>query len=186
MTRAESDPAEWPGRYPDIAADLQDYFANEQRFGSVLTPSSPRSGSAFRRYRLRAEIGRGGQGVVYDAEDLRTGRRVALKIILGSAPTDPRAADKLREEAKLVARLDHPNLVRLLDDGVENGLPFLVMDRVDGINLRDVIHDLRRLRRHDSAHEPFKVPPELSEPGPKRWRCSRRSGHSWHGPGPRS
>src|SRR5262249_54132838 len=130
----------------------------------------PRIGTAFGRYRLRGEIGRGGQGVIYDAEDLRTGRRVALKIILGSATTDPRAADKLREEAKLVARLDHPNLVRLLDDGVGNGFPFLVMDQVDGTNLRDVIHELRRLRRHDPAHEPSKVPAELSEPGPQRWR----------------
>jgi eukaryotic-like serine/threonine-protein kinase len=162
-------PAEWAGRYPDIAVELHDYFANEQRFGSVFALSSPPSRSTFGRYRLRGEIGRGGQGVVYDAEDLRTGRRVALKIIVGPIPTDPRSAGKFREQARLVARLDHPNLVRLLDDGVGNGLPFLVMDQVDGINLRDVIHDLRRLRRRDSADDRFKVPPELSEPGPKRW-----------------
>jgi len=84
------------------------------------------------RYRLDAEIGRGGMGVVYRATDTRLGREVAVKRILTASDADPR---RLLREARAAARLDHPHIVRVHDAGLAEGAAYLVMDLVSGPTL---------------------------------------------------
>lgn len=88
------------------------------------------------RYRLDGEIGRGGMGVVFQGWDTLLQRKVAIKILnqetLGGGGTG-----RLLEEARVIARLDHPNIVILYDAGQEDGNPFLVMQLVEGSRLSD-------------------------------------------------
>ena len=88
------------------------------------------------RYRLDAELGRGGMGVVYRGHDLLLDRAVAVKI-LSESGLGPDGHARLREEAQAVARLDHPNIVSVYDAGETDGIPFLVMQLVEGVTLRE-------------------------------------------------
>lgn len=82
------------------------------------------------RFRIRAELGKGGMGAVYEATDLLLGRSVAIKVLreLGGAE----ALRKIRLEAQILARLLHDNIVRLYDFGLTDGVYYLVMEKVDG------------------------------------------------------
>jgi len=95
------------------------------------------------RYRLREELGRGGMAVVFLADDVRHGRQVAIKILR----REPGGADTERfvREIKITARLQHPNIVPLLDSGEAGGLPYFVMPRVLGETLRETIKARGRL-----------------------------------------
>ncbi len=84
------------------------------------------------RYSLDALLGSGGMSDVYDAFDQKHCERVALKLLRSR---DPSVARRLAQEARLLERLDHPGLVRLLDAGVADGQPYLVMELVEGANL---------------------------------------------------
>lgn len=84
------------------------------------------------RYRLEAVIGRGGMGIVYRAYDLRLNRYIAIKVLGGTEGGDVR---RFAGEINMLARLVHPNLVRILDAGDLDGRAYLVMDLVDGQNL---------------------------------------------------
>ncbi len=88
------------------------------------------------RYRLDAELGHGGMGVVYRAHDTLLDRDVAVKVLSGSKlGTEGRA--RLLREAQAVAKLDHPNIVSVYDVGEAEGMPFVVMQLVEGQSLRD-------------------------------------------------
>ncbi len=94
------------------------------------------------RYELRGELGRGGMGVVFLARDPELDREVALKILLWASPDEGREEHvRFLRESKLAAKMSHPNVVQVLDVGVEHGRPFLVMERVVGESLA------QRLRR---------------------------------------
>jgi len=92
----------------------------------------------FGKYRIVREIGRGGQATVYEAEDAKLGRRVALKVLDRSARSDE-AADRLLREARAVAKLDHPNIVRIYDVTEEKGRILLAMELVEGGTLAGVL-----------------------------------------------
>src|SRR5436190_11575510 len=85
------------------------------------------------RYRLDAQIGRGGMGVVYRATDLQLMREVAVKVISEDSSTDAR--ERLLREARAAAALNHPNIIAVYDVGEEYGLPFFVMELVHGAHL---------------------------------------------------
>jgi tetratricopeptide (TPR) repeat protein len=86
-----------------------------------------------RRYRLDGEIGRGGMGVVYRATDLELMREVAVKVVSEAASTEAR--QRLIREARAAAALNHPHIISVHDFGEEQGIPFFVMELVDGPNL---------------------------------------------------
>ena len=88
------------------------------------------------RYRLDHLIGRGGMAAVWSATDTVLDRSVAIKRLHAGLLADEEHAERFRREAVLVARLSHPNLVRLLDRGEDADGPYLVMELVDGENLR--------------------------------------------------
>ena len=94
-------------------------------------------------YRLLAELGRGGMGVVYLAErdDQAFHRQVAIKMVYG-AVLHPSLVDRFEEERRIVARLEHPNIARLLDAGTDDsGAPFAVMEYVEGIPIDAFVRD---------------------------------------------
>ena len=102
------------------------------------------------RYRIIGRVARGGMATVYTATDERLERTVALKIIRPTAAADGRgpAANfvaRFTDEAKTIARLAHPNVVAVYDQGTHAGLPYLVMEFVRGRTLRDILAERRRL-----------------------------------------
>ena len=84
-------------------------------------------------------LGRGGMGAVYRATHRRLQRPVAVKVIDLSLQSDPAFAERFEREARTMAQLDHPNIVRIYDFGHREGLYYLVMELVDGVNLRQTI-----------------------------------------------
>jgi eukaryotic-like serine/threonine-protein kinase len=102
------------------------------------------------RYRLARLIARGGMADVYEAQDERLDRTVAVKIITNAAVAgfDVKA---FANEAKTIARLSHPNVVAVFDQGVHQGLPYVVMEYVPGTTLRDLLNRRRRLRLEEAV-----------------------------------
>jgi serine/threonine-protein kinase len=96
--------------------------------------------SAFGRYEIRAEIGRGGMATVYRAHDPRFGRDVAIKVLPREFLHDPRFRARFGREAKAIAALEHPNIVPVYDYGEEDGQPFLVMRYMAGGSLADRVN----------------------------------------------
>jgi serine/threonine protein kinase len=91
------------------------------------------------RYLIGELIGRGGMGEVFEATDLRLDRPVALKRLRGDLADDPAMRRRVQTEARLAARLTHPNVVTVFDSGLEDGHPFIVMERLQGRTLRDTL-----------------------------------------------
>ena len=81
-------------------------------------------------------IGKGGMGVVYEAVQSRLGRRVALKVLSPHLAFNPSFMRRFQAEAHLLARLHHPNIVTVFDVGVHGGLPYILLERVEGQSLR--------------------------------------------------
>src|SRR5262249_50167768 len=101
------------------------------RAAEAVTPPPLRIG----RYAIVRTLGRGGMGVVYLARDARDRREVALKVIPAGPDADPTDLARFHSEAEAVARLDHPNIVKLFEVGEGDGVAFLAMEDVDGGSL---------------------------------------------------
>jgi serine/threonine-protein kinase len=97
------------------------------------------------RYRVMGLLARGGMATVYQARDERLDRSVAVKIIHPDHAQDQEFVERLTAEAKTVARLGHPNVVAVFDQGTHDGAPYVVMEYVRGRTLREVLEDRRRL-----------------------------------------
>jgi beta-lactam-binding protein with PASTA domain/serine/threonine protein kinase len=97
------------------------------------------------RYRITGRVARGGMATVYRATDERLERTVALKIIHPSQATNVHFVDRFTDEAKTIARLTHPNVVAVYDQGRHQGLPYLVMEFVQGRTLRDLLSQRTKL-----------------------------------------
>lgn len=93
------------------------------------------------RYRVQSRLARGGMSTVYLATDQRLERDVALKVLHPHLADDPQFLDRLGREAKAAARLSHPHVVGVLDQGEDGRLAYLVMEFIKGHTLRDVLND---------------------------------------------
>jgi serine/threonine protein kinase len=91
------------------------------------------------RYQVRTLIGKGGVGLVYEAEQIATGQPVALKVLLPGLGDPARVAERFRREAKAASLLDHPNIVDVLDLFSEGGSLFIVMELVRGRSVADLV-----------------------------------------------
>ncbi len=111
---------------PTIGLQPRSAFALPERFG---------------KFRILREIGRGGMGVVYEAEDTVMVRTVALKTLF-ARKEDHESEDRFRREAQIAGTLDHPNLVLVYDFGTLDGIPYYTMPLVHGLSLDEVIERL--------------------------------------------
>ncbi len=108
----------------------------------------------FGRYRLGDKLGEGGMGVVYRAHDEATGREVALKVLRGAGARNAREVSRLQREASLLARVDHPGIVGVLDAGAVDQVPYVALAYVRGrpldkcaFPLRDTVRLLAQVAR---------------------------------------
>jgi serine/threonine-protein kinase len=97
------------------------------------------------RYAVEARLAHGGMSTVYVATDTRLGRRVAVKVMQPALAEDPEFVARFNREARAAARLSHPDVVAVYDQGADDGHVFLVMEYVPGSTLRDVIREKGRL-----------------------------------------
>jgi tetratricopeptide (TPR) repeat protein/tRNA A-37 threonylcarbamoyl transferase component Bud32 len=147
------DPEEYAARHP-AAADLirRTLAALRAAAGSLggraapaVHPSvdAPAGNRLLGDFLLGRELGRGGMGVVYEAEQVSLRRRVAVKVLPFAAVMDPRQLQRFRNEALAAAGLDHPHVVRVHAVGCDRGVHFIAMQFVDGRPLSDLIRERR-------------------------------------------
>jgi serine/threonine protein kinase/WD40 repeat protein/tetratricopeptide (TPR) repeat protein len=153
---------EYVQRLPDRAEEIRELFpalvVMEQLKPAAGDPTSglPHTSACHRRiperigdYRILREVGRGGMGIVYEAEQVSLGRHVALKILPAETDFNPTYLERFRREAKAAAKLHHTNIVPVFGIGAEEGVHFYAMQFIHGESLDRVLLDVRRLR--DSA-----------------------------------
>jgi serine/threonine protein kinase len=167
--RGESpSPAEYAAEYPQWAEQILDLFpalevmeglkpdAGDQtaslagRAASAVAPRLEQLGE----YRIFREIGRGGMGVVYEAEQESLGRRVALKILPLYGQIDAVQMERFQLEARSAARLHHPGIVPVYGVGEHGGVHYYAMQYIQGHGLDVILDDLRRLRAGAAALPP--------------------------------
>jgi serine/threonine protein kinase/WD40 repeat protein len=148
----QPDIEEYVRRYPELAALLREALPALQALGTKapetpgrLLTSPERVEGCLGDFRLVRQVGRGGMGIVYEAEQLSLGRRVALKMLPFAAAQDARQLQRFRNEAMAAACLHHANIVPVFGVGCERGVHYYAMQFIDGQTLADVIRELRTL-----------------------------------------
>src|SRR5260370_431930 len=155
---------EYVARSPELADDIREMFdaialmeqlkpaARDLTVAATVAPSSgllPAHGARPERlgdFRILREIGRGGMGVVYEAEQESLGRRVALKVLPAGAARRSSFLERFRREARAVARLHHTNIVPVYGVGEEDGACYYAMQFIQGQALDVVLDEVKRIR----------------------------------------
>jgi serine/threonine protein kinase len=124
-------------------AVLADLGRSADRGGAPLGDGDDLAGT-LGDFRIVREVGRGGMGVVYEAEQISLNRRVALKVLPFAATMDTKQLQRFKNEAQAAAQLHHTNIVPVHYVGCERGVHFYAMQYIEGHSLADVIAELRR------------------------------------------
>src|SRR5262245_21580472 len=155
------DITEYVNKYPQLANELRQLLpglaALEELKGDALnytvapatlappndeTPVLDQLGD----FRILREAGRGGMGVVYEAEQISLGRHVALKVLPQKLLVDARTKRRFEREARAAARLHHTNIVPVFGVGEHEGLPYYVMQFIPGLGLDEVLEEIKLLQ----------------------------------------
>jgi serine/threonine protein kinase/tetratricopeptide (TPR) repeat protein len=177
---------EFLDRHPDIAVILSECIAGlefiqdagaqfatgpVERSSPMLEETALPCSARLGDYRILREVGRGSMGVVYEAEQISLGRRVALKVLPFAAAIDPRQRQRFLIEAQAAAQLHHPHIVPIYAAGCDQGVHFYAMQFVDGRSLSDLIDDFRRekleAREQQKPAEPIEPPGDGVEVEPE-------------------
>jgi len=162
---------EYAARHPKAAELLRKVLAaldlvGRSQLGTAVQSRDELSG-VLGDFRILREIGRGGMGVVYEAEQLSLRRRVALKVLPFAATMDARQLQRFHNEAQAAACLHHTNIVPVFFVGCERGIHFYAMQLIDGQPLSDVIEQLRGLEKNlpkaDEDARTVMYPPPASD-----------------------
>ena len=105
----------------------------------LASPADPLVGKVVGGCRLTERVGSGGMGVVYKAEQVSLGRVVAVKLLPETLRQDPQIQERFQREIAILARLNHPNIVGILDGGLSEHGAYFVMEFVDGVSLRRIL-----------------------------------------------
>jgi WD40 repeat protein/serine/threonine protein kinase len=168
--------SEYTDRHPDLASEIRDLFPAMVQIenlkpeagdltGSFVGETGPADDHAPERlgeYRILRQVGHGGMGVVYEAEQESLGRHVALKVLPRQALLKATYLERFRREAKAAAKLHHTNIVPVFGVGEADGVHFYAMQFIRGEGLDKVLHDLRRLRAVPGVPAPVGMPSEAS------------------------
>jgi WD40 repeat protein/serine/threonine protein kinase/Flp pilus assembly protein TadD len=161
------DLSEYTDKYPELADEIRDLFPAMAMVEDLKPSGADASstsggagpvsvGKALERlgdFRILREVGRGGMGVVYEAEQESLGRYVALKILPAHFLNDPEKKKRFQREAKATARLHHTNIVPVYGVGEHDGMQYYVMQFINGLGLDEVLAELKRLRRAKSSSQ---------------------------------
>ena len=154
---------EYVDRHPELSDEIRDLFptvAEMERLNRRRQTDSCRltDGRPFRfqqlgDFRVIGEIGRGGMGIVYEAEQVTLGRRVAVKVLPSQALRGPKDIQRFQREARTSARLHHSNIVPVFGVGEQDGAHYIVMQFIQGVGLDEILDELRRLAGVTEADE---------------------------------
>ena len=144
--------------YPDLRLELAEFVEGQAavaNLGSEISKENPASTSreelgTLGDFRLVREVGRGGMGVVYEAEQITLRRRVALKVLPFAAALDHRQLERFRNEALAAANLRHDHIVPVFAVGMDRGVHFYAMQFIEGQSLATLVDTLRLKRGQKS------------------------------------
>src|SRR6476620_4731663 len=157
---------EFARRYPTHADEVREMLPAlllmERAKSADGNPGQPRQGKGSAAvplqqlwdYQILRAVGRGGRGVVYEAQQLSLGRHVAIKVLPTHALLDPRQLGRFQREARAAAKLHHTNIVPVFGVGEQDGLHYYVMQFIPGLGLDVVLDERRRLRQPHGEPSP--------------------------------
>lgn len=128
-----------------------------------LSVSEGLIGKKISHYRILQLLGGGGMGVVYMAEDLKLGRRVAIKFVPDEMAGDPKAFQKMQREARAASALDHPNICSVYELGEHSGEHFIVMQLLEGQTLREWILAAKNLSALERMDQLLKLAIQIAD-----------------------
>jgi eukaryotic-like serine/threonine-protein kinase len=184
---------EYTERYPQYAEQIRDLFpvlllleqAGPPPEDAAAVHTPPEDTPRLERlgdYRILREVGRGGMGIVYEAEQESLGRRVALKVLPPRLLLEPHHLARFQREAKAAARLHHTNIVPVYGVGEHGGLHYYVMQFIPGQGLNTLLAELARQRAAGSTAAESRTEPAgpagplSSGPGRSYWQSVARIG----------
>src|SRR5205085_2432950 len=150
-------------RHPELAAEIKDVFPAMAMMENIAVAdesledpakvfqSSQVALKQLGDYRIIREIGRGGMGVVYEAEQVSLGRHVALKLLPNQALQDVKQKRRFEREARAAAKLHHTNIVPVFGVGDHDGVPYYVMQFIQGLGLDEVMEEVKRLQARSGS-----------------------------------
>jgi eukaryotic-like serine/threonine-protein kinase len=153
-------------RHPDLADELRGYLSGLKKIHCAVAPAAdrqpwlssgpkgPTMSCELGDFRLVRELGRGGMGVVYEAEQISLGRRVALKVLPFSAAVDERQIARFKNEAQAAAQVNHPHIVPVFAIDQDQGVHFFAMQLIGGQSLSELLDQWRDAANSVAAAEP--------------------------------
>jgi WD40 repeat protein/serine/threonine protein kinase len=177
--RGERPPlSEYINRRPELADQIRDLFpglvlmegirpeAGEATgaFAGTVIASEAERPQRLGDYRILREVGRGGMGIVYEAEQESLGRHVALKVLPPHVLNDSKQVRRFEREARAAAKLHHTNIVPVFGVGSDQGMHYYVMQFIQGLGMDEVLEELKQLRKASGAASAPRENPDRERP----------------------